>query len=100
MLSKRRIPEGVSCRFDVKRTIKEEGGMIDYSRDARNVQPWLYHPETYPTSFRNKKIYLWKTLDSRPGFRRILAMSWCNGVVLLFWRKLDMRGTNRDPLDS
>lgn len=68
-----------------------ETGLINrcLSKDDDVVQGWLANPETYPKEFKDKVVFLWKSVDIRDGLRKAPYLAWRGGRVALYWYLLD-----------
>jgi hypothetical protein len=68
-----------------------ETGRIKFclSKDDEAVKSWISHPGTYPEEFREKAIFLWKSIENLHGRRGVACLYWVDGRVVVDWLSLE-----------
>lgn len=70
--------------FDLEKHLNDEG-LIGraVSLDDPQVKSWLANPETYPWEYKDKAIYLWKSIEDRSNLRSVACLNWRVGLVVV-----------------
>ena len=76
-----------TSRFECTRSLEDE-----------EVKGWLENPETYPEEYRNKAIFLWKSLRDSGDVRYVAYLVWFSGRVFVRWRWLEGGWCGYDPV--